>query len=483
MTGWGKRWRLSRHSLPAAVVFVLLAALAFFRRTDIDFWWHLRAGQLILETGQVPRVDPFSYTKAGEPWVAHEWLWEVIQALLMAGPGYVGLSVLLAVLLLAAFGMLYRLIRAEGVNEWVAAGLLAMGVVMSLKTLTARPHAVTYVFVAVTLWLLADWRRGRERRLWWLPVLLIPWVNIHGGYAIGLGLVGLTLAGELLDAGLARRRPRVGTLAGVLLAGAATASLNPQGPAIHLFALGFLNRDSAMQQYIQEWASPDFHEPVHQVFAAAILLLALVGLRPRARCWSAVLPVLAFTWLGLQGVRHIPLFALTALPAIAAGLAAWRPLAARERLPEPAPLAALNWLMVALIAGATAAAALSQPLAQIHREPLEEWYPTTALAYLQRERPPGPIFNFDGWGGYLIARAPEYPVYIDGRADLYGSEMEEEYRQVIHLKPGWREVLERRGVRLVLIQRETPLAAQLAREPGWRLLVEGEEEALFGRAP
>lgn len=478
----GIPWRLGRHSLLTAFVLILLAALAFFRRTDADFWWHLRVGRDILASGRIPRVDAYSFTAAGQPWVAHEWLWEVLLALLMDGVGYGGVSTLLAGLLLATFGLLYRLIRAHGVNEWTAAGLLALGGVMSLQTLTARPHAVTYLFVVVTLWLLEWWRRGRERALWWLAPLMVPWANLHGGYAIGLGIVGLTLAGELIDARLDRRRPRVVTLAGVLGAGALAACLNPQGAAIHLFALGFLNRESAMQQFIQEWASPDFHELPNMAFALALLLLAVAGLRPRARGWSAALPVLAFTWLGLQAVRHIPLFALTGLPAIAAGLAGWTPLAARPRRPEPAPFALGNWLVVGLMAGLTAAGALTQPLAQVGREPLHEWYPRAAVDYLRRERPAGPIFNFDGWGGYLMIQAPEYPVFVDGRTDLYGRGLLEEFRRVVRLEPGWREVLADRGIRLVLVQRASLLAGRLREEPGWAVLSEGEVEVLFGRA-
>ena len=124
---------------------------------------------------------------------------------------------------------------------------------------------------------------------------------------------------------------------------------------------------------------------------------------------------------------------------------------------------------------------LTQPLAQTRRAPLEEWYPTQALAYLERERPAGPIFNYDGWGGYLIARAPAYPVYIDGRTDLYGVEMAEEYRRTTRLEPGWRDALDQRGIRLVLVQRESPLASALRADPDWRVLVEGEVEVLFER--
>lgn len=474
-------WRLGRHSLGAALVLALITTLGFFRRTDPDFWWHLQAGRDILATGRWPTVDRYSFTVAGEHWVAHEWLWEAITAAIQDSIGYLGISSLLAFMLCSTFLLLYRVMRGQGVNEWVSAGLTGLAALMSLQTLTARPHAVTYLLVLTTVVLLERWRRGDERPLWWLVVLLIPWANLHGGYAIGLGLCGLTLIGEVVDAGQARRRPRLKTLLSVILAGGMAASLNPQGPFIHLFALSFLNRESAIQRYIQEWASPDFHELTGQAFGLGLLLLVIVGIGRRGITWSVALPVLAVTWLGLQGVRHVPLFALVALPYVAAGLRHWSLFAERPRPPEPTVFQLGNWLMVGLIVVMIGGFVATQPLAQIQRQPLEEWYPSAALAYLQREQPPGPIFNFDGWGGYLIARAPAYPVFIDGRSDLYGARWLDRYRAVMRLEPGWRGILDEHGIRLLLVRREQAVGNLLRDDPGWVVLVETETELLVGR--
>jgi hypothetical protein len=340
---------LSRYSLPAAIVLVFIGGLGFLRRTDPDYWWHLRAGRDILASGSLPRVDAYSHTMAGQPWIAHSWLWEAVLALVSDRVGYVGVSALLAGLLVLTFGLLYTLLRANGLIEWAAAALVVLGVNLSLQTLTARPHAVTYLGVIITLWLLEWWRRGRAGQLWWMLPMLALWANFHGGYAIGLGLLGLALAGELLGAWLERRPARWRTLAGVLAGGLATSSLNPQGPAIHLFAAGFLGRESAMQRYIQEWASPDFHDWPGLAFAVGLVLLALVGLVGRRRDaatggappldWPAILIALAVTWLGLQSVRHLPLFALGALPALRPGWppgVRWRPVIARQS-PWPSP--------------------------------------------------------------------------------------------------------------------------------------------------
>src|SRR5262245_42609203 len=97
--GAASGWRLNRHSLPAAVVLILIGALGFVRRTDPDFWWHLQAGRDILASGGLPRVDAYSHTMGGQPWVAHSWLFEVVLALLMGSVGYVGVSALLSALL------------------------------------------------------------------------------------------------------------------------------------------------------------------------------------------------------------------------------------------------------------------------------------------------------------------------------------------------------------------------------------------------
>jgi hypothetical protein len=477
-------WQLSRYQLPIVAVLTAIGALGYMRRTDPDFWWHVRAGRDMLTTGTFPRVDSYSHTMAGAPWVAHSWLWEVVLAALYYGVGYVAVSTLLATLLVVSFGLMYALLRARGLIEWAAAALVFAGALMSVQTLTARPHVVTYLAIITTAWLLEWWRRGQERRLWWLLPVLLVWANVHGGYAIGLGLVLLTLVGEAVGAWVERRPARLRTLAGVLGGGVLVSSLNPQGPAIHAFAVGFLSSESAMQRYIQEWASPDFHDWPGQILALSLLILIAVGLRPSMVGWALALPALACTWQALQAVRHIPLYALVTLPAAAAPLAAMTPhLAARPRAPEAPRFALVNWLAALLIAGGIVVPLIASPLAQIRRAPVEEWYPRTALDYLRTHQPAGPLFNFDGWGGYLIENAPAYPVFIDGRTDLYGRSMLEEYRRIARLEPGWHEALAQRGIQLALVQRDSALAGALAVTPGWRRLVEGEVETLFAREP
>jgi hypothetical protein len=109
-----------------------------------------------------------------------------------------------------------------------------------------------------------------------------------------------------------------------------------------------------------------------------------------------------------------------------------------------------------------------------------ELYPKDAVAWLQENRPVGPMLNEYGWGGYLIWRLPEYPVFVDGRTDLYGDEILGQWTQVVNARPGWEDTLDRWGIRLVLLPPSWPVTS-LLEERGWRLLYQDGQAVLFGR--
>src|SRR5262245_19532428 len=145
---------MSHRTLLVVVVFVSIFTYDLFRPTDIDFWWHLRTGQLIAESGAVPRTDPFSFTAAGRPWVAHEWLWELGAFHLYRLGGYRAAVLLSAIIVTLAYVILYRLLRHLGANEIAAAGLVLWAAFLGLPNLGARPREFTFLFFAFFLDLL-----------------------------------------------------------------------------------------------------------------------------------------------------------------------------------------------------------------------------------------------------------------------------------------------------------------------------------------
>src|SRR5262245_51306240 len=179
---------MSHRTLLVVVTFLSIFTFELAQPTDFDFWWHLRTGRLIAETGAVPRVDPFSFTTPGRPWVAHEWLWELGVFHLYRLGGYRAAVLLSALIVTLAYVVLYRLLRHLGANEIAAAALVLWAAVLALPNLGTRPREFTVLFFAVFLDRLYRHRTGEPGGLWLLPMLMALWANLHGGFVFGLGL-------------------------------------------------------------------------------------------------------------------------------------------------------------------------------------------------------------------------------------------------------------------------------------------------------
>jgi len=240
---------LDRRLLVPLCVFAGLFFLCFLRQTDYDWWWHLRVGQDIWQNRALPAVDTYSYTRAGQPFVVHEWLFEVLTYLGYRAFTYRGLIVGMAAIVLATYLLHYLLLRALGVERVLAGALLAVTLILSFMTITLRPHIFNTLFLSIELWCLYLYRAGHRRAVWALPPILLLWVNLHGAWIMGLGTLALFIVGEWLNARArgeaATLRPALGALAASLVA----TLFNPTGPSLLLYPLTFIGggqRDDAL---------------------------------------------------------------------------------------------------------------------------------------------------------------------------------------------------------------------------------------------
>ena len=298
--------------------------------SDGDTGWHVRIGEWILAHGQVPRQDMFSFTKPGQPFFAWEWLWDLGAALLHQRWGLAG--VVLASLLVIAFAsvLLYRLVYRRCGNPLVSIVLTGLASAGASIHWLARPHLLTLLLMLVFLTLLEGVREGRTRLLWTLPVLMILWTNLHGGFLVGIVIVGTYGAGELLRAAVTRdsaeRRASLRTAGPYLAAtaGCALASLvNPYGYQLHVHVLEYF-KDPFLLKYIGEFRSADFHSPA-ALFLEIMLLLGLGAAvwYGRRREFTEVLLIAGFGHLSLVMARNMPIYMLAAAPIVAAPLVAW----------------------------------------------------------------------------------------------------------------------------------------------------------------
>src|SRR5271166_1905696 len=167
---------------------------------DGDTGWHVRTGEWIIANGRVPDKDFFSFTKAGEPWYAWEWLWDVCFAWLYHHGGLATVVIVSMVVLAVTFALLFRLIRKHCDNPFVAMAVTFLACAGSAIHWLARPHLFTLLFTVVLLAILDEVREGRIKLLWILPPLTILWTNLHGGFLAEFLILFAYIGGEIVHA-------------------------------------------------------------------------------------------------------------------------------------------------------------------------------------------------------------------------------------------------------------------------------------------
>lgn len=309
----------SRRALFAAILFFGLLAMTARSATDPDLWWHLRTGQLIVETHHVPHTDPFSFTRGGSRWISHEWLSEILFYELWnhAGPG--ALIIFSSVIITAGFLVLY--LRCPGKPHW-AAVLTAIGAAASASSWGTRPQIFTFTLASLFLWLLFR-SEQKPRLLLWIPPLFLLWVNLHAGFALGPALLLLYATGLAFESAAgttpwSESRPIILRVLAITLACLALVPVNPSGADLYRYPLDTL-RSTGMRAFIVEWFSPNFHQWIYLPFLIVILLLLVALAYSGSRVYGRILLPLLFTAAAaFDAVRHIPIFILLALPVIAA---------------------------------------------------------------------------------------------------------------------------------------------------------------------
>jgi len=457
-----RKIRLDTSHLALAVGMFGLFRVMALPLGDPDQFWHLQVGQYIVTHMAVPVTDPFSFTMAGRPWTAHEWLYEVVMYLVYRVAERWSLMALNLVLFGVAVGFSVAWARLRGGGRFASAVWGAVAALLMTPFVAFRPQVASYALFAVFLYVI---ERGRDRPglYWWLPPLMVLWANIHASFVLGLGLV-------FLDVLVAMRDPvRLRNLATVGVAVFLAALVNPHG--WHLLVYSFGTASSlTMRENIVEWASPDFKSPYGMLMALFIFVTVFRLLRSSRAKASDIILLAVFTYMFLSSARYAPYLLLW-------GSAANGFLTPSERLPAAVPW----WLGVASAVALAVGVAVLLPPRDLAAGVSTSEFPVKLVDYMALHPPDGPVFNDYGWGGYLIWRLwPTTKVFIDGRADLYmeGSVFDD-YLQTVRLQTDPQAVFARYGVRWVLVRRQSPLARYLEIAPGWALVKQDDVGALY----
>ncbi|HEX2221759.1 MAG TPA: hypothetical protein VHK06_04475, partial [Candidatus Limnocylindria bacterium] len=428
--------------------------------TDPDFYWHVTVGREIVESGALPTHDSYSFTRAGAPWIAEQWLGEVLIAAVVA----LGIAPALIVFgSISALGlaMLAMALRSRGVRTAAIIAALMPAVWLIGLYVTLRPQVVSWSLLAAVVALLVWLRPEARAASLAIPIVFAIWVNIHGLYLVGLAVAVTYLAFTVL-----RATPMYGArrwIAGVGVATAIACLLSPYGPAVVAYLFSFADVGDWGMRNLLEWQSPDFHDPALLPLLALIVAVVLLG-RRHTDGWIAVCAYFGVV-LALYAVRNAPVAGILAVPLLAMELDARIP-NRPSMLSQARPRA---WLDCA--AGLTiGVAALGIGLATARpAEAVATRFPVDAARVLRATDRDARVLAHYGWGGYVIheLHASGARVFVDGRNHLYGDALLEEYGAIIGAAPGWSELVHRYGVEALLIRTDQPLARGPAVEAGW----------------
>jgi len=493
-----REWVVRLSAVGLLLAIGLAGLLCVFPVHEFDVWFHLKTGEIIVRTHQIPRADIFTYTAQGRPWVTHEWLAEVLFYGIHKLGGMDALVIFKALLAAFAIGLgAWAALLDRGRRHAIAAaglGALLAGPLMTPRAFE-RPHMLTAVFLGAVLVLLRGesltGRRGLRLAL--MPLFLL-WANIHSGFVLGLGLIAAYWVGEAISPRLGGRGPahpanwkaRWGTFAAAM----AITLVNPHHVHALLYPFALVARPEVRETIVE------LRSIFHPAFAGALFLkaLAAVGvvlagllwLSRRRLQWSVLLPGLVFGVLAVRSIRGVSEFAVIVPLLIGAHGAV-----VGEKRRWGAGMAV--GLVALVLAGGAAALRWGSPMGSEPNRRIELGVnpinvPAGAVRFIQEVRPEGELFNVLAFGGYLIHELyPDRQVYIDGRLDVFPTEFLESYATMMATGQGWDAAVETYGITLALVPyaedplQDRGLRAKLRADPRWVCVFAGDNALVYAR--
>jgi hypothetical protein len=503
-------WR--RVARPEAGIFlvvwlILLVAGQSRLFRDPGTFWHTRCGQIVLETGRLIDGDPFSFIARprfpNESWIPHQWLGEIIMALLFRLGGWDVLQLTTVTILAGLYTWIAHRLIVAGLHWSLAASIMVLPIAAGASHFHIRPHLATMVFFGTTFAFLIDYEAGRIelRRLFWLVPIYALWTNLHGGMLGGLFTIGLAVAGWTLlrlirwDSPI-RSWTQFVWLALLIVACGLTAFVNPYGWRLPAVWLNIMEQ-KRLTEIIMEHAPLDPTQPEGMMVLLLGLVYVVVAVEACRRRRPRVVWLLPLVWffLACSRIRHASLFGIAAGLVIAdmfpetswaekivksggdlfdaaRGKAAQAP----GLVPFLAPALVVLAALVLKARGITEVPVLGAGWAQFNPAIAPKGVPEA----LAGEAKGTHMFNELNFGGYLIFFAPQMRIFLDDRCELYGENFLIEYNSAERNLDRVEPFLQPFDFDLALTQPGTGFDVYF-REVGWEIVQESDTATLFRR--
>ncbi len=491
--------RIPRMLPPISVILFLMFFLFMLLHgswllIDGDTGWHIINGERTLATHAFPHAYPYYYTMSGAHWQDFEWLSEVLMALFYKAMGLNGVVLLTISVITLTIVSLYRFMLHRGVNPVSAAIFTILAAMVTAIHWLARPHIFSFPMTLAFFAILDTYQRGGKDRLLLLPLLTILWVNLHGGYILGIFFIAVYAGGNQLLSVIStgdRRgyRTKAVKLWLILALCVAAACINPYGTG--LLTLPFrLVGNKFLVNHIWEFQSPNFH---YELPAELMLLVSgaifVIAEKKPDLFEGAIILLLAH--MSLFAMRFLPLFALVVTPIAAARLedalsrirAGARDSKILERMGQRLKKAGENmaalemrpaWRLpiIACLAITFAIAANGGKVMNTKVMNMRfntKVVPVNAVNFVLDNNIKGNMLNDFGWGGYIDYRAyPRYKVFLDG--NWYGLPMMRDYLKMMDGRSGYEKLLEKYNVNWVIVYPREPIVHVLLATGKWKMV-------------
>lgn len=454
---------------------------------DSDFWWHINAGKATINQHSPLLQDIFSFTRYDFPWINHSWLSEVFYYMTYKLFGFSGVMIIVAIVATSTTMIIFKLMKGSVIMR---AFLVVFSVLLTAVIWSPRPQLFSLFFFALLVWFQQKFEKQRKKiYLIVIPALFLIWSNFHAGFTLGIAFLGLVLFGKIIDYLLnpdkneIKRKNIISTL--ILLTSSSILTLiNPNG--INVWVVQFKTIGvSSLQDFISEWASPNFHELFQQPFLWVWLIFVFfISTGIYSLPFEKIFPLIFFGGLGFLSRRNIAPFAIIIMPIMSEIIVAFynsklkssinreffNKIELRNSKPKPLVQKITN-LTIIFILGIIISIKivyLSDPNVLKNYE--QQFFPFQAVNIIDPEDYVEiNLLNSYAWGGYISWYQPSVKVFVDGRTDLFGDEIILDWIAMVNADPEWEYLLDKYDIGWVFLEPDRPLITELRKEQ-WELV-------------
>ncbi len=448
---------------------------------DPDIWWHLKDAQILVQQHHWVRVDQFSYTVTGTPWVNSEWLSELlfygIWKLHGVAALFFGYVVIAELMMIGTLTLAYR---ASGSIK-ASAVATAWAVVLAVVNFGPRTILLGWACLLALMFVLWKLMRDGDAPLWTVPLIFLLWVNLHGSWLIGLivfaivvgsGFVSGTWGKVVAEKWTPEVRRKLLITAGAIVP---VLFVNPYGYKEVFYPFDLAFRQKLNVAHVVEWASVNFHEPRGKFVFALLLALLLLALAGRRQWKLAEVGLVAFgLYMSLTYVRFLFPAAILIAPILARQM---------DFMPPYKREVDRSWVNALFTAALLAAIAWRWPTTKIINDDLAKKMPIGGAHYLQTHMTSGErVFNHYTYGGWMIWSQPSIPTFVDSRTDIFEYKgVLADYLDAVGLKNSL-AIVDRYHARYIFFpSKDDPFTYLIRHTEGWHVIYDDGVSCVFER--